>query len=149
MNQEQQLRMANEADLPAIEALLKANALPYSDLGTSAITFIVATAGPQINGCIGIESLDEVGLLRSFAVANTYKNQGIGKALFNSLLQYAHQNGVSEIFLLTTTAAAYFEKQNFIKISRDQVPIPIQNTTEFAGICPTSATVMHFVFSNV
>ncbi len=142
MNQEPEIKLATEADMASITKLLQANSLPFSDLMTSEITFLVATDGQQLQGCIGLEAMGEVGLLRSFAVEAAIQNQGIGKILFDSLIQYARQIGITDLYLLTTTAAGYFEKQKFEKISRDQVPLAIQNTAEFAGICPASATVM-------
>lgn len=142
MNQEPEIKLATEADMALITELLQANSLPYSDLMTSEITFLMAADGQQLKGCIGLEVMGEVGLLRSFAVETAYKNQGIGKTLFNSLIQYAKQLGIAELYLLTTTAAGYFEKQKFGKIDRNLVPLAIKNTAEFAGICPASATVM-------
>jgi amino-acid N-acetyltransferase len=46
------------------------------------------------------------------------------------------------VYLLTTTAEAFFPHFGFERIERAAVPPRIQNSREFHGACPASATVM-------
>jgi mannose-6-phosphate isomerase-like protein (cupin superfamily) len=50
--------------------------------------------------------------------------------------------GVRDVYLLTTTAARFFERAGFATIPRDQAPLAICQTTEFRSLCPASATFM-------
>ncbi|HUF25689.1 MAG TPA: hypothetical protein VMM18_01810 [Gemmatimonadaceae bacterium] len=43
---------------------------------------------------------------------------------------------------LTTTAERYFPSFGFVPTARDAVPEEVQRSPEFAGVCPSSATVM-------
>jgi amino-acid N-acetyltransferase len=46
------------------------------------------------------------------------------------------------VFLLTTTAEAFFPKFGFEQIQRIDVPISLQASVEFQSACPASAIVM-------
>lgn len=71
-------------DLDDISTLLKGNKLPYEDIRTSNVRFIIARNEEQLMGCIGLENYGTDGLLRSFAVAQSLQNKGYGKALYNN-----------------------------------------------------------------
>ncbi len=116
--------------------------LPTSDLPTDLSSFTLALDGAQIVGSAGMELLGNVGLLRSVAVAETHRNQNIGQQLFNAALDYARLNAVQEVFLITNTAAPYFEKNGFRQVDRADVPIEILETKQFSALCPASAIVM-------
>lgn len=134
--------LAAEADLPAINNLLKKSSLPFSDLAESNIEFITAREGYNLIGCIGIESFGKDGLLRSFAVEERYRNKGYGKELYNRLLSFAVQKGIKTLHLLTNTAEHYFKKAGFIIEKRDNAPSKILQTTEFSSLCPSTSTYM-------
>jgi len=46
------------------------------------------------------------------------------------------------MYLLTTTAEAFFELLGFRRIERHAAPPEIQRSAEFSSLCPSSATVM-------
>jgi N-acetylglutamate synthase-like GNAT family acetyltransferase len=54
----------------------------------------------------------------------------------------AEARGAKALYLLTTTADAYFPSFGFTVTTRDAVPEDIRDTAEFKGACPDSATVM-------
>jgi len=136
------LRQAAEADWPAIQALLTANALPLAGAHAHLATFAVATAGSEVVGVAGAEVYGSVALLRSVAVAPGLQRQGIGESLVGLLLQQAQRRGIRQVFLLTTTAANYFPKFGFQPLARDQAPAVLQASAEFQGACPASAVLM-------
>jgi amino-acid N-acetyltransferase len=49
---------------------------------------------------------------------------------------------VETLYLLTTTAAPFFERYGYGAVAREEVPRPIRDTTEFTDLCPASATCM-------
>jgi amino-acid N-acetyltransferase len=129
-------------DLDDISALLKENKLPYQDIHTSKVHFIIARNEGQVVGCIGLEHYGTEGLLRSFAVAQTFQNKGYGKALYNKLIDYCAKNGIKTLHLLTNTASEYFLKNGFSVKNRINAPYVIQETMEFKNLCPSSSTYM-------
>jgi amino-acid N-acetyltransferase len=134
--------LAEIKDLEVIARLLKINDLPFSDIRESAIDFIVAKNGHQIVGCIGLEKHGTEGLLRSFAVENNFRKKGLGKEIYNRLLNYATQNQIKTLHLLTTTAKDYFLKTSFHVANRSNAPEVISQSREFAGLCPSTSVYM-------
>lgn len=129
-------------DLASISKLLKENKLPYEDLLSSKVLFIIRKDGEKLIGCIGIEKYSEDALLRSFAVDNSFKNKGIGAELLHELLAKCKEEGVKTLHLLTTTAAEYFEKKGFDRAERVSAPMAIVQSKEFSELCPSSSVYM-------
>ena len=86
-----------------------------------------------------------MGLLRSVAVVPNYRGHYIGQTLVDGLLQAAEHNGLTALYLLTTTADEYFERIGFERIARDNVPDEVKQTGQFSTICPDSAVVMRYL----
>jgi amino-acid N-acetyltransferase len=135
-------KLALETDMAAIAQLLKINNLPYSDIRKSPIVFVVARKDDCIVGCIDLEMYGNAGLLRSFAVVPSLQNKGIGKELYMMLLDYALQNKVKSIHLLTNTAKDYFSRIGYQVAKRNDAPAEISKSAEFADLCPVSSTYM-------
>lgn len=140
-----QFRPAFEADRPALITLLRQANLLTNDLPPEIGTFLLAfSEGDELIGAAGLEPLGEVGLLRSVAVAPTYRGQYIGHTLVDGLLQAAEHNGLTALYLVTTTAADYFERLGFERITRDDVPDAVGQTQQVSTLCPASAVVMRY-----
>ena len=135
------LRSADD-DLDRVEALLEANGLPSRDVRAKPECFFVAESEAGVVGVGGVEVHGSDGLLRSVVVRETNRGQGYGRELCAALEDRARATGVETLYLLTTTAAAFFRRNGYEAISRDEVPASIQETTQFADLCPDSATVM-------
>ncbi|SER70932.1 arsenic resistance N-acetyltransferase ArsN2 [Natrinema salaciae] len=136
------LRDATAADLDRLEALLDANGLPTRDVRTKPECFFVAVSETAWIGIGGVELYGSHGLLRSVVVTEPNRGRGYGAALVDALEEYARANGVESLYLLTTTAAAFFRRAGYEAIERAAVPPRIQRTTEFAALCPASAICM-------
>ena len=129
-----------------VAALLEACDLPISDLrnGLHADLFGLRT-GKKLVGLIGIEHYGTVGLLRSLAVDETHRNNGHGQLLLKHAESWAAQQGIQELFLLTTTAENFFARLGYGRISRSDAPAVIAGTTQFVGLCPSTSAFMHKV----
>lgn len=138
------IREATAADLSQITALLKVCNLPSDDIDLSKQFFLVATQASEIIGTIALEIYGESALLRSFAVAESCRNQKMGERLYREALTLCKQKGIEHLFLLTTTADKYFERLGWNRIQRDSVPEALAATAEFASLCPFSSIVMKF-----
>jgi len=76
------------------------------------------------------------------AVSEGFRKYKIARRLVNDLTKQVRLEGVKELYLITTTADSYFEKQGYERISRDNVPAEIAQLQQFSSICPSSAVVM-------
>ncbi len=66
-------------------------------------------------------------------------------ALVANRLVAAHADGAASAYLLTTTAAPYFERFGFTEVPRTSAPAALQASSEFASVCPASATCKRLV----
>lgn len=133
---------AREENVEAIVALLKTNNLALSDLGEGKRIFLVALSEEKTVGCVSVEIYGEVGLLRSLAVNNDFCGKGIGQKLVAEAEAWSRNNGLKNLFLLTTTAAGFFPKIGWNITERSSVPESIALSSEFASVCPSSAICM-------
>jgi amino-acid N-acetyltransferase len=75
-------------------------------------------------------------------VDRNHRNQSHAKRLLTTLLRYAEEKQVRKIYLITTTAEAYFMSKGFTVIDRQLVPSGILASPEFSTLCPSTATIM-------
>ena len=137
------LRPAAGADWEAIAALLDQHGLPLAGARDHMTDFLVAVQDARVVGVAGLERYGDTALLRSVAVSSP--GGGLGTRLVRALLEHAHQSGVDNVVLLTTTAAAFFPRFGFTVVTREDVPAAVHASAEFQGACPASATVMRLV----
>lgn len=133
---------AIEADQELIDALQTAG-LPTDDLNDNGRSFFrYSTLGGSSVGFGGFELYGSDALLRSMVVSPDARGRGIGRNIALLLMRRASDLGARTAYVLTTTAAPFFEAQGFKPISRDQTPAPILSTRQAADLCPASATVL-------
>jgi amino-acid N-acetyltransferase len=136
------IRRARKSDLPAVERLLLSSALPVDGVRDHFTDFIVAEDSEGIEGAVGLEKYDSVALLRSAVVAPDHRGSGVGRQLVEQVLERAEEAGISELYLLTTTAENYFPRFGFTRTTRAAVPEELKASAEFRGACPDTAVVM-------
>lgn len=135
-------RDASDADWPAIASLLSSAALPPDGARDHLANFLVGASIERL-GCVGgYEHYGRVGLLRSMAVDEQWRGQGVGERLLDALKSRARAQHIDRLYLLTTTAAEYFGQRGFTTIERDTAPAVLRSSREFQGLCPASATLM-------
>ena len=126
----------------SIIALLTAEKLPAADLPDPLENFAVSKNGDDIIGVIGLEMYGDYALLRSLAVNNNFRNQGIANELLQHIEKLAAAKKLKAIYLLTETAPGYFTRKGYQTITRADVPAEVQQSSEFSHVCPQSAIVM-------
>jgi amino-acid N-acetyltransferase len=133
----------NTPSKAAVLQLLTNADLPTDDIDALDLRhFFGCGSGQQLMGLVGLELFGPVALLRSLAVANHARGTGCGKKLVAYVEDYARENGVSKLYLLTTTAEDFFAKLGYGTANRSEAPKAIAETREFSGICPGSAAFM-------
>ncbi len=133
------------ADPPLVEVreLLRACALPVDDLdGSHPVRFLGWRRNRRLAGVVGLELFGEVALLRSLAVEETARGEGLGAEMLACAERTAAAQGVCELFLLTTTAAEFFRARGYRDADRDGAPAAIRATAEFADLCPADSACL-------
>lgn len=134
---------ASDADFSDVTTLLGAVGLPASDLTEEHLEhFRILRDDDRLCGIVGLEVYGPVGLLRSLAVHPDVRGSGYGHALVLDVEAYGRSQLVSAVYLLTTTATAFFERLGYSVIDRDQVPPDVAASPEFDRLCPADATCM-------
>lgn len=128
---------------PEVRRLLTDANLPISDLAQEHFEHFFG-CGPEKSpkGVVGLEIFGSDALLRSLAVEEKIRGRGCGKALVAEAERYAQRRGVHRIYLLTTTAAKFFERLGYRAISRDDAPECVRATKEFSALCPLDSAFM-------
>jgi len=139
-----QVRCATDDDVDEIRKLLDLSKLPSKDLDQHIDNFILISDQTGVIGVGGLELYADTALLRSVAVTHAYRNQGLGKKIFQLLESNALAAGISCLYLLTESSEIYFKQLGFSVISREKAPHSIKNTEQFKGLCPSSAIVMRY-----
>jgi amino-acid N-acetyltransferase len=139
---EPRIRAATPADAPGIAAFLSAAGLPTADLATSAPLLWIAGSGTAVVGVAGVEVHGASALLRSLAVAFGSRGHGLGARLVDRAEREAARAGVTELVLLTETAADFFAGLGYRGVPRESVPEAIRASAEFRALCPAAAVCM-------
>lgn len=133
---------ATPVDRSSIESLLAAADLPRADVEEGLDSFVIGSRRGE-HVCVGaVKMYDGAGLLRSVAVDEQVRGEGLGTELCDRLEDRARSQGVETVYLLTTTATAFFRDRGYTVVERSIAPRPIQQTTQFAKLCPASATCL-------
>lgn len=134
---------AEKSDLTTLQQILSSCQLPTSDLTEHHLShFYLLKRGTEAFGSVGLEIYRQHGLLRSLATKKQIRGKGFGQLLVKQIEKYAIEQDVANIYLLTTTAEAFFNKMGYSPIDRDDIPKEVKRSEEFSSICPRSATAM-------
>lgn len=137
------IRPALAGDLDAVHQLLTGASLPVDGIAEHFPEgFAVAEVGERIVGAEGVECHGDDGLLRSAVVHPEWRGRGIGELLTVDRLRWAREAGRRELWLLTTTASAFFPRFGFVETDRHLASDALRRSREFAESCPASATAM-------
>ncbi|WP_207492101.1 arsenic resistance N-acetyltransferase ArsN2 [Aridibaculum aurantiacum] len=136
------IQPANKQDRDELIALLQSQKLPAHDLPAVLDDFYIVKEEEQLIAAIGMERYAQYGLLRSMVVHPDHRNKQLAGALVEHLETSAKDTGITIMYLLTETAAKYFEKKGYSYVERAHVPAVLKQSSEFSHVCPASATIM-------
>lgn len=125
------------SDFKRFTASLSEAGLPTDDLTSEPFRYF--TADDMAWGGIGV---GPDALIRSIVVGQAARGRGLGAALTEGLVSQAREAGVERLWLLTTSAAPFFEKLGWRHTDRALAPDAITKSKQFAGLCPASAAFM-------
>lgn len=128
---------------PETERLLAAAGLPVADLaGRPGLNLLGMREGGDLVGVVGVEVHGAVGLLRSLAVAPARRGGRLGVRLVAAAEALAVDRGIDTLYLLTTTAEAFFRRLGYEVVPRTEAPPAIAATPQFSDLCPSSSVFM-------
>ena len=130
------------SDLVQLRALLAENNLPDDDCAEQLAGICGIFDGSELIAAGGLELVAPYALLRSVVVHRDYRGQGLAQRLTDYLLLRAEVQDVTAVYLLTETAQDYFARIGFSHIERARVPAEVQQTRQFASLCPQTAACM-------
>jgi amino-acid N-acetyltransferase len=137
------IRPGRSEELGAVSKWLRAAGLPTADLtGAHLEDFLVADLHGAAVGVVGLEKFGAAGLLRSLVVEPCARGNDVGRRLVAALEESALSHGVSELWLLTIDADAYFSALGYEAQDRSMAPQCIRRTEEFSRLCPGDAVLM-------
>ncbi len=136
------IRPATPQDLTPVLEHLRVAKLVLAGVEEHLEHFWIATNNETIIATAGLEVYGQQALLRSVAVNAAYQHQGIGKKIIATILEYAKNLEIEQVFLLTETAELYFQNLGFRQTTRDTVTESMLSSVEFLGACSDSAVLM-------
>lgn len=126
--------------LEDVLSLLERCGLPAADISPlDPPSFFGIRCGNELVAAVGLESFESAGLLRSLAVLPAHRGRGSAHRLVAFCERVAAARGVEHLYLLTTTAAAFFERLGYTPAPRSAAPTAIALTPQFSDLCPASA----------
>ena len=115
------MRSASAGDIPDMKSILSQYILETELVDDNIDQFVVAETGGRIVGCACLDTNPGLVELRSIAVLPRWKNKGIGRRLFETLMQRA--KGMADRIYVRTTARGFFEKMGFEALDGSQKPV--------------------------
>jgi amino-acid N-acetyltransferase len=137
-----QVSPASAHDLAAIRALLEHCGLPTTDLESAGPEFAVIRENGRVIAAGALQRFGSSALLRSLAVAADRRDRGLGEAVVGELERMARAARISQLVLLTQSAADFFARRGYAVIERRAAPPDVQGSEEFRSLCPSSAACM-------
>lgn len=123
-------------------SLLEESELPIADLDEAKPLFVLVSDNTEVVGTGGLEIFGQDALIRSISIKKGMQGRGLGKKLVNELEKIAFSKGTRTLYLLTTTAKDFFQKEGYRVIQRSEAPKALQESSEFSSVCPSTATLM-------
>ncbi len=122
------IRTASIGDIPDIKSILSQYILETELVDDNIDWFVVAETMGRIVGCACLDNSMGLIELRSIAVLPAWKNKGIGRRLFETLMQRA--KGMTDRIYVRTTARGFFGKMGFEVLDDSQKPVLWQECAE-------------------
>lgn len=132
---------ASPDQFPNAIELISTSGLPVDDISSGTQLFVMEDSD-EVIGTVAVEYNFNDALLRSLSVKENKRGHGVGQQLVDFIEDYVKKQGVLTIYLLTTTAAAFFQNRDYTIVPRETAPDFIQTTSEFRSVCPSTAVFM-------
>ncbi len=127
---------------PDLIAALEAAGLPMDDLHEPGRRFYRFGDDAGLIGYGGLEQIGPDVLIRSMVVVDARRGGGLGAEVLSWLEARAAERKATALYLLTTSATAFFQRHGYTALPRSAAPPAIAASRQFSTLCPASATFM-------
>ena len=127
---------------PDLIAALEAAGLPMDDLHEPGRRFFRFGDDAGLIGYGGLEQIGPDVLIRSMVVVDARRGGGLGAEVLSWLEARAAERKAIALYLLTTSATAFFQRHGYVVLPRSAAPTAIAASRQFSALCPTSAAFM-------
>lgn len=127
---------------PDLIAVLEAAGLPTDDLQEPGRRFYRFEDDAGLIGYGGLEQIGHDALIRSMVVVDARRGGGLGAEVLSWLEASAAEQKATALYLLTTTATSFFQRQGYVVLPRSAAPAAIAASRQFNTLCPASAAFM-------
>jgi ribonucleotide monophosphatase NagD (HAD superfamily) len=136
-------RPAKPEDAPAIRALLEEAGLSAAGVEARIPETIISSEGEEteIDATACLDSAEGYGILRSVAVRKSMQGNGLGMLAVAAAVTSDQANAPRTVYVLTESAAEFFNRLGFRKVDRSELPEPVRATAQ-AEKCTDTATAM-------
>ena len=124
---------------PDLIAALEAAGLPTDDLHEPDRRFFRFENGEGLVGYGGLEQIGPDVLIRSMVVVDARRGGGLGAEVLSWLEARAAERKAIALYLLTTSATAFFQRHGYTALPRSAAPPAIAASRQFSTLCPASA----------
>ena len=102
-------------NLVLVREMLAGAAMMTDGIEWPAACYILAYNGDEAIGVVGIEAKIDAALIRSLYVKPSTRQRGIGAGLLAAARKAAHTRGARHLYLFSTEAGSFFERQGFVR----------------------------------
>ncbi len=127
-------RAASLDDVPSIEALLSQAGLPSRYLAEFIDGFMVAETDERVVACGGFELHDDAAVLRSVAVVEDVRGNGIGEHLSRLLIDGGKRRGARDVYLFTGGSWTFWQRLGFVELPMEEWREPAQRCWQYVYI---------------
>jgi len=131
-------------DRARADALLAARSLPPLPRTLAGANVLVALAGGEVVGVVGLEVQGLHGIVSALAVADTDDPAAVARSLLYALVSRANEISLRTLFVLGEDADGWFAAAGFLPVSEDSVPLAIRTTRSFRAPRPATSRVLRF-----
>ena len=102
-------------DLARVREILASAGMMTEGIEWPAACYILAFNGDESIGVVCIEAKIDAALIRSLYVKPAMRQRGIGATLLAAARKAAHTRGARHLYLFSTEAGNFFERQGFVR----------------------------------
>jgi len=143
------IRPAGRNELAGIRELLASQNLPHERFEERLSHLLVAQSEGTVVGCIGLELLDRMGIIRVLAVKPDLQGEDIDRQLIEHILDYARLANIEEVYAFTSSLSPYLEELGFKVINRDELPSEIKELPDLNVLYPETVLCLRMKIKRI